>query len=279
MGYSGSTFFVTQNGAYMVKSVPRHFEHSFFKRDLLLPYADYMRQEPNSLLVRITDFLENAHYSIGSLLGLAPSHHIVMENIKRGESEDKRDGKAAEWETFDLKPLSFFYPERDIAGGLLATQAAKSKLPDDFDDKVHLSLDEAEEFKYQLQKDTAFLSKHNAVDYSLLLLRIPVPSSSDSTASETGNSAGSSTPAPYNPPRPQNWRTGVRSADGKFVYRAVILDFFWAKHKVHAMAMTGLIQSYNLIDRQGPMSVTAKSPEYRERFLKMCADLLQVQQE
>jgi hypothetical protein len=54
------------------------------------------------------------------------------------------------------------------------------------------------------------------------------------------------------------------------------LDFFWAKHKVHAQAMTGLIKTYNLVDNQGPMSVTTTSDEYRERFLKMCNEMIEV---
>jgi hypothetical protein len=270
-GFSGSTFFIAKEN-YIVKSIPRRFEHSFFKNELLLPYADYMRNNPGSLLVRITDFLQYSHYSVGSMMGLAPSHHIVMENIQRGKSLDQRQGKEAEWETFDLKPQSYFYPERDVAGGILASEATKSKLADDFDDKVRLTLDVAEDFKYQLQKDTAFLAKHNAVDYSLFLLRIPRPNDEQSAS---GPSSSTSRP-PYNPPEPQTWRTGIKSADGKYLYRAVILDFFWSKHKVHAQAMTGLIKAYNIFDRQGPMSVTTTSPEYRARFSKMCTDMLEV---
>jgi hypothetical protein len=91
MGFSGSTFFNTADGKYLVKSVPRHFEHSFFKDEMLVPYADHMRQNLDSLLVRITDFLE-AKSNISSTLGTAPAHHIVMENTKFGEKDDKRDG-------------------------------------------------------------------------------------------------------------------------------------------------------------------------------------------
>ncbi|KAK4508715.1 hypothetical protein PRZ48_002454 [Zasmidium cellare] len=246
MGYSGSTFFTTTNNTYLVKSIPRHFESSFFKNDLLLPYAEYMHDNPSSLLVRITDFLACNQWSLGTALSLAPTHHIIMENIKTGEGEG--------WETYDLKPMSYFYPERDVAGGVLTSEATKSKLADDFNEKISLSVDDAAEFTLQLQKDTAFLAAHNAVDYSLFLIRIP---SSTST------------------PSPPTWRTGIPSSDGKWIYRAAILDFFWAKHKVHAKAMTGLIKAYNTVDRQGPMSVTTESGEYRERFLKMCTEMVE----
>ncbi|CAK3894058.1 SAICAR synthase [Lecanosticta acicola] len=269
MGYSGSTFFTTTDSRYLVKSIPRHFEHSFFKNDLLVPYAEYMQNNPSSLLCRITDFLECYESSIGTMFGSAPSHHIVMDNILFGKGED-----GAEWEDWDLKPMSYFYPERDVAGGVLSSEATKSKLADEFNDKILLSLDQAEEFKAQLAKDTALLAKSNAVDYSLFLVRIPYSDPADPTKS-VGTENVTPAKAPFVPPNPPSWRTGARSVDGKYLYRAAILDFFWAKHKVHAKAMTGLINVYNAVDRQGPMSVTTESPEYRSRFMKMCTDLIE----
>jgi len=271
MGFSGSTFFNTADGKYLVKSVPRHFEHSFFKDEMLVPYAEHMRQNLASLLVRITDFLE-AKSNISATLGTAPTHHIVMENTKFGEQDDKR--KDVEWETWDLKPMSYFYPERDVAGGALASEETKSKLADDFSGKLVLGLDDAEDLKANLQKDTSFLAKSNAVDYSLFLVRIPL-SPEDPTTKADGSPEVPLEP-PIVPPGPPTWRTGVKSADGKYVYRACVLDFFWAKHKAHAMAMTGLISTYNVVGGHGPMSVTTTSEEYRERFLKMCEEMIEV---
>lgn len=270
MGYSGSTFFTTADGKYLIKSVPRHFEHSFFRDELLVPYADHMRANRNSLLVRITDFLE-AQRSVGATLGLAPSHHLVMENTKFGEAADKRDD--AEWETWDLKPMSYFYPERDVAGGALSSDETKEKLADGFEEKIVLSIDAAAEFRATLQKDTALLAQCNAVDYSLFLVRIPATAESKE---EDGGLPDVPVEPPLVPPGPPSWKTGVRSADGKYVYRAAVLDFFWAKHKVHAQAMTGLINTYNVVDRQGPMSVTTTSEEHRERFLSMCDEMVEV---
>lgn len=96
MGYSGSTFFTTSDQKYLVKSVPRHFEHSFFKEDFLPVYVKYMNENLDSLIVRIADFLEvNDAYrwSPGLLLGFAPSHHIVMENLLVGRDEGQAYGK------------------------------------------------------------------------------------------------------------------------------------------------------------------------------------------
>ncbi|KAI1378047.1 SAICAR synthase-like protein [Hypoxylon crocopeplum] len=266
MGYSGSTFFCTNDGAYLVKSIPRHFEHNFFKNELLMPYANHMRSNPSSLLVRITDFLESTHKSIGILLGLSPTHHVVMENIMYGH-QDSQGGLKPKWESWDLKPTSYFYPERDVAGGVLATEATKSKLADEFNDKIRLSKAQAAEFKLQLEKDTMLLEQSNSVDYSLFLVRI---SATDTVDDE-------SRPL-LTPPNPPSWRTGIISNNKKTVYRAAILDFFWAKHTVHAKAMTALVNGYNLIDEQGPMSITTDSKEYRDRFLKMCMDFVEVEE-
>lgn len=278
VGYSGSTFFRSKDGRYVVKSIPRHFEHSFFKHDLLLSYAEYMQSNPASLMIRITDFLECIQSSFGAILGLAPSHHIVMENTLYGQEEAGWEGK--KWETYDLKPMSYFYPERDVASGALASEATKSKLADNFPEKLVLTLHQAEDFKGQLEKDSKFLADHDAVDYSLFLVRIPLDNAK-SPGEVPEPPDGPPLPpeqAPFVPPSPPSWRTGVTSADGQYAYRAAILDFFWAKHKVHAMAMTGLINAYNAVDRKGPMSVTTEPHEYRKRFLRMCSEIIEVKE-
>ncbi|RYP35773.1 hypothetical protein DL766_002333 [Monosporascus sp. MC13-8B] len=282
MGYSGSTFFRTSDSAYLVKSIPRHSEHDFFKRDMLLPYADHMRSNPSTLLVRITDFLESAHKSIGLILGLAPSHHIVMENILYGHDQLPEGDRKAKWESWDLKPTSYFYPERDIAGGALTSEATKSKLADKFEGKIRLSRAQLAEFKAQLQKDTQLLANCNTVDYSLFLVRVSAddaPERESQLTLEPGQASSepiSPAQPPFSPPGPPTWRTGITSSDGKGVYRAAVLDFFWAKHTVHAKAMAGLVNTYRIIDDAGPMSITAESKEYRERFFDMCLELVEV---
>ncbi|KAI0895306.1 SAICAR synthase-like protein [Annulohypoxylon nitens] len=284
MGYSGSTFFHTSDNCFLVKSIPRHFEHDFFKQDMLLPYADHVRVNRSSLLVRITDFLESTHQSIGVLLGLAPSHHIIMENVLYGKPHDDQENSNPKWEAWDLKPTSYFFPERDIAGGALASEATKSKLADEFNDKILLSDAQATQFKRQLENDTLLLANCNAVDYSLFLVRISSADTPDDESQsplqpgQINNESVLPTQPPFSPPNPPTWRTGVTSSNGKEVYRAAILDFFWAKHAIHAKAMTGLIRGYNLIDDRGPMSITADSKEYRDRFLNMCVELIEVQE-
>ncbi|KAG8622759.1 hypothetical protein KVT40_009270 [Elsinoe batatas] len=270
MGYSGSTFFSTKNQAYLVKSIPRHFEHSFFREDLLHPYNDHMIEHRDSALCRITDLLSASHCSLGIPLGLAPSHHIVMENILYGQDDHKEDSDP-DWESFDLKPTSYFFPERDIADGKLTSEATKSRLADEFKDKIVLTEVQSKDFLRILERDTELLRDCNAVDYSLFLVRITTkdhdPFQDNSIMPDE---------SPFVPPGPPSWRTGVVSPDGKHVFRAAILDFFWAKHKMQPKLMTGLVKAYNTFDRQGPMSITTTPEEYRNRFLQMVKEMIEI---
>ncbi|KZM19188.1 uncharacterized protein EKO05_0006424 [Ascochyta rabiei] len=266
LGYSGSTFFTTPNTKFLVKSLPRHFEQSFFRKRLLEPYVDHMRFNQDSLLVRITDLLYCPTSTLGAFLGAAPSHHIVMENILYGKSSCSKN-QQKQWETFDLKPNDYFFPERDIAGGRLAPESVKDRLIDEFEDKIRVTIDEKEELVAQLSKDSKLLQENNAVDYSLFLVRFPADI----------NSGKHKVPTP--PGRGSTWRTGVVSRDGKWIYRAIVLDFFWSKDALQAQAFTGLVKLYNTLKfgkDHGPMSITTSSDEYRQRFLGMVEDMVEV---
>lgn len=252
---TAKTFFRTSNSAFLAKSVPRHFEHSFFRKDLLEPYYQYMRNHPESLLVWITDYIYAPYTSIGSILRTSPAHHIIMDNMLYGK-EELPDGD--KWETYDLKPIDYFYPERDLVPDPLVSEDTLERLADKFEDKVRLSRKNYEAVKRMLETDTAFLASANIVDYSLFLVRFP--------ASLKPGSLG----------RKTQWRVGVTSSDGIWKYRAVVLDFFWAKHKLHAQAMTGAVEAFNVIGRQGPMSITTTADEYREKFLTMADEMMEV---
>ncbi|KAK1756305.1 hypothetical protein QBC47DRAFT_379685 [Echria macrotheca] len=277
MGFSGSTFYSTADQKYLVKSVPRYSEHSFFRDDLLTPYVEYMATHPRSLLVRICDFLGASGFSIGRILRLAPSHHIVMENIMFGRQLAKDRGEV-DWEDWDLKPTSYFYPERDIADGALTSEATKNQLADEFHDRMILTREQADTFFASLEEDTRLLAAHNAVDYSLFLVRMRTPERD--AEEDPGSSQMVPTNPPSVPPDPPSWRTGVASADGKYIFRAAILDFFWAKHKIQPRIMTLLVTLWNvLISRQGHMSITTTPDEYRERFMKMVRGIVVVRDE
>lgn len=226
-----------------------------------------MELNPGSLLVRITDLLYSPAPTIGAALGTAPGHHIVMENILYGKSSCAKEDQE-KWETYDLKPNDYFYPERDVAGGRLAPDSVKERLIDEFPDKVRLTVDEKEDVVAQISRDTNILKEHNAVDYSLFIVRYPA-----SLASADNGQV----PVPAGKASP--WRAGLTSRDEKWVYRAVLLDFFWAKDAFQARAMTGLVKTFNLVKwgkDHGPMSITTSSDEYRTRFMRMVDDMIEV---
>jgi hypothetical protein len=257
LGYSGSTFFTTPNAKFLVKSLPRRFEYRFFTDELLAPYVAHNQEHPDSLLVRITDMPYAPRPSLGSILGTAPTHHIVMENLLFGKPEGDEGKK---WETYDLKPDDYFFPERDIANGNLAPQSVKDRLIDEFPDKkIIVPLDNREQLLATLNHDTQLLAAHSAVDYSLFLVRYP-QTNADTAALPSGVSCP--------------WREGVPDVRGEWTYRAVVLDFFWAKSALQAKAMTGLVDTYNVVADQGPMSITAEPGEYRQRFMKMVDNLV-----
>lgn len=63
-----------------------------------------MTRYPESLLVRITDFLHTPYRGLGNILCAAPSHHIIMENVMYGKEGDSLKDK---WENYDLKPVTY----------------------------------------------------------------------------------------------------------------------------------------------------------------------------
>jgi hypothetical protein len=214
-----------------------------------------MSTHADSIIVWITDYVYAPYRTIGSILKTTPAHHIIMENVLSGKEEDPAKD---DWETYDLKPIDYFFPERDLLPDPLVSEETLNRLADKFEDKIHMRRSDYEQFRKILESDTRFLQSSNAVDYSLFLIRYP--------ASSNPGVVGKKNP----------WRVGFPSLDGKWKYRAVILDFFWAKHKLHAQAMTTVVQTFNIIGRQGPMTITTTAEEYRQKFLDMVDELLEV---
>ncbi|KAG6010737.1 hypothetical protein E4U21_004125 [Claviceps maximensis] len=287
LGYSGSSFFHTSNGKYLVKSLDRVSESDFFTKELFDPYTAHMKTHPSSLLVHITDVLYAPRATLGTIFGIQPRHYIIMENLLYGLGKGQGKGnqlQLVKWETFDLKPDDYFFPERDVAGGRLASDEVIDGLVDEFSDQIRVPPLVKQELLDILTEDTKFLARQDVVDYSLFLARFPkaeLVAAAASTADggqededdnhdDVGNLLATSTTL-VSP----SWRTGVPSTDGKWIYRAVLLDFMWAKHKMQARAMTGLIGALNfLLRRKEPMSITADPGEYQARFTRMVERLL-----
>lgn len=133
LGFSGSLFFYTDDRSFIVKSIGRRFEYMFLYETLLEPLGKYYRETPSTLLSQVTDVLYSFEHRLGSYFGVSPSHYIVMTNVLGGLDKEKGCKK------WDLKPQSFFEPTRDLVPDELKTEAAKSGLADELDEKIVLS--------------------------------------------------------------------------------------------------------------------------------------------
>lgn len=199
-----------------------------------------------------------------------------MENILFGKTAETQEDK---WETYDLKPSDYFYPRRDMLPDQMTSPETMDRIVNMFDDKMRLSQREASSLKTMLATDTAFLERLSVVDYSLFLVRFPAsadPQRPDdralsSTMRKRDSGLGSETADVG-----VSWRQGVESADGKWTYRAVLLDFMWCKHQLRAQATTGAVRSFNVVARQGDMSITTTPEDYRKSFLEMVDKIVEV---
>uniref|UniRef100_A0A8H7K853 PIPK domain-containing protein n=1 Tax=Bionectria ochroleuca TaxID=29856 RepID=A0A8H7K853_BIOOC len=154
LGYSGSTFFTTPDAKFLIKSLPRRFEHTFFTHDLCGPYLSHNTAHPDSLLVRITDM----SWRTSSTASPPPPPPPLWT---------KRPPTAAE--SFDLKPADYFFPERDLANGRLAPSRVKDNLVDFVPHKIRVPPAAKRSLMDLLSRDTRLLASHSAVDYSLFL--------------------------------------------------------------------------------------------------------------
>ncbi|KAL1964950.1 hypothetical protein VTN77DRAFT_6303 [Rasamsonia byssochlamydoides] len=215
-----------------------------------------MSSRPDSLLVRITDFLVAQYHTLGAMLRFVPTHYFIMENVLCDRQVER---EADKWETYDLKPIDYFYPERDLLPGSLRSQATLRRLRDVFEDKIRITKEQYCDLRRTIEEDTGFLQSVNTVDYSLFLVRFPAHLQPGNTNARTCQ-----------------WREGVPSADGKWKYRTVLLDFFWAKHTLHAQALTSLVHTFNVVGQKGPMTITTTAEEYRQRFLQMIDGMVEL---
>lgn len=201
LGFSGATFFNTANGEYLIKSIDRTFEWRYYYTHLLVPLSAYYLENPNTYIVHITDVLFNFAPRLARLFKTSPSNYLVMVNSAQGEG----------WEEYDLKPTSYFYPERDFLGGRWTSEKTKEMLHDEFPGEIKLTREVYDRVMSQLEKDSVFLCSMEAIDYSLFLLR-----------RKCGEVATPGT---------------VRDASREWEYRFTILDFFTSTKMVRTKLM------------------------------------------
>ena len=255
LGFSGSLFFYTHDKSLIIKSVGRQFEYQFLYEKMLDSFASYCSttdsQGQPTLLCQITDVLASFDYRLGDWLGISPSHYVVMANVLEGLDTARGCRK------WDLKPQSFFEPTRDLVPDPVKTEQAKSGLADELDDEIVLTRREKSLLMQQTERDTAFLQDMKTIDYSLLLGRYPVdmfhPPHQD---------GGERDPMALPAEGTTDFVRGIRSADGKWVYKMVLLDFFWNTEQLMAKVVKA---AGKLLPEQ---TVTTEPERYRKEFLR-----------
>jgi hypothetical protein len=246
LGFSGAAFFFTPNGKkFIIKSLPNEFEWVFFYSDLLTKYCDYMTVNQDSLLCRITDALFNFDLRFWNLLRLGTaSHFLVMQNMLAGFDEEKG---CQQW---DLKPRD--YLRADLLVPLSGEESERLLFKKG---GLKLTQTQCDNLMSVLSRDTMFLAERKVVDYSLLIGRYPL---------EMGVQLE----------EPSNFRGGVISADGKYVYRIGIIDFFFS----HKTAPSIVQNAGDIIPGDLEFTFTDAPQSYRKNFLEMARDYVSIQE-
>lgn len=174
-----------------------------------------------------------------------------------------------------MKPQNFFEPIWDLVPDDMRTEAAKSGLADELDEKIVLGQDQKNElmcilhpptfrliyimkrsgsefYRHLIEHDTAFLVKMETIDYSMLLGRYPIEVFHDKPDPSRHRD-------PLVLPKKDHFVSGVRSADRNWVYKMCIL---WNVEQLHPK----LIKATGLALPE--QTVTAEPDRYRKEFLK-----------
>ncbi|TGZ81015.1 SAICAR synthase-like protein [Ascodesmis nigricans] len=267
LGLSGSLFFLTQDKSIIIKSLNRSFEYTFLHTAMLDALGHYfLTHESATLIARITDVLYTFDHRFGAWLGISPSHYIVMENILTGLDESE-EGRCRKW---DLKPQNFFEPTRDLVPDDLKTEQAKSGLADALDEPIVLTKRDRDDLIAILERDLEFLEQMGTIDYSLLLGRYPVEmfKGEGGTLEWGGDAAAADTSGKGR--WEERFVKGVRSGDGKWVYRMTVLDWLWNVERLRPKVMK---TAGKLLPEQ---TVTTEPGRYRREFMKMMDEYIKV---
>ncbi len=246
LGFSGAAFFFTPGEKkYIVKSLPNEFEWKFFYNSLLVPYCEYMLAHKDTMLTRITDALFNFDLRFWNWLRLGTaSHFLVMQNMLDGFDEEKG---CRQW---DLKPTE--YLRADLLIPLSGEENEKLLFKKG---GISFTQEQHDKFMEILARDTKFLADKKVVDYSLLLGRYPL---------EVGVALGEEKTFPG----------GVVSADGKYIYKIGIIDFFFS----HKTAPAVVKNAGDIIPGDLEFTFTDAPSSYRKNFLEMAKDYIKIEE-
>lgn len=246
-GKSGSFFYYSADGKYMVKTIS-HTEHRFFRK-ILAKYYSHIVTNPDTLLVRFLG-AHQIRFGRHSKFGSKRIYFVVMGNLFDTPFKIER--------RYDLKgSWSGRYTPDEKRSDI--TRALKDLDIIDLDQHIRLDAQNTLLFNTQLEKDSKFLADCGIIDYSLLL----------GVHTITGDLPPE--PAPvygrYVPFWQKNWG-GVLSDDKTQIYYMGVIDIL-----IHfnARKLGELVIKSIYDDRKG-VSVQFPS-KYQQRFMKFMLQL------
>ena len=166
-GKSGSFFYYSFDGKYMVKTIS-HTEHRFF-RHILEKYYSHMVQNRNTMLVRFLGahkIRQGKHSKVGS----KSIYFVVMGNLFDTPLKIHRryDLKGSWVGRLCVIGAGVRRSTKDADRGDTA-RALKDLDIVDLDEHIRLDEKTTALFQSQLEKDSRFLAECGIIDYSLLL--------------------------------------------------------------------------------------------------------------
>eukprot|EP00516_Mucochytrium_quahogii_P007761 CAMPEP_0203757878 /NCGR_PEP_ID=MMETSP0098-20131031/10738_1 /ASSEMBLY_ACC=CAM_ASM_000208 /TAXON_ID=96639 /ORGANISM=" , Strain NY0313808BC1" /LENGTH=813 /DNA_ID=CAMNT_0050650123 /DNA_START=36 /DNA_END=2477 /DNA_ORIENTATION=- len=272
-GKSGSFFYFTSDGRFMVKTVHKE-EHKLLRNILPQYYYRMTRVDgPDSLLCRVVG-CHVVRLSKNSKIGAEKIYFVVMTNMLNTDLDLYR--------RFDLKGSWVGRKQNEAA-----RENPKTTLKDvDFTDlkqKIRIGRERKEKLMAALRRDAAFLEEKHIIDYSLLLgihkhdNRGSIDSFISSTDSEkrlrsdlgsqasisSASSLGSDDPQDIYIPFFQQDNGGMTSEDGSETYVMGVIDFLTLYNGKKVAERIG--KSMLLYDRQG---ISVQPPQkYAKRFI------------
>ena len=166
-GKSGSFFYYSFDGKYMVKTIS-HTEHRFF-RHILEKYYSHMVQNRDTMLVRFLGahkIRQGKHSKVGS----KSIYFVVMGNLFDTPLKIHRryDLKGSWVGRLCVIGAGVRHSTKDADRGDTA-RALKDLDIVDLDEHIRLDEKTTALFQSQLEKDSRFLAECGIIDYSLLL--------------------------------------------------------------------------------------------------------------
>ena len=246
-GKSGSFFYYSADGKYMVKTIS-HTEHRFF-RQILEQYYSHIVTNPDTMLVRFLG-AHQIRFGKHNKLGGKRIYFVVMGNLFDTPFKIQR--------RYDLKGswVGRFTPDEKRVD---ITRALKDLDIVDLNEHIRMTAADTALFNNQLEKDSQFLANCGIIDYSLLLGLHYVE--------------GDLPPEPepiygrYVPFWQKNWG-GLLSDDKKVIYYMGVIDILihFNSRKFGELAIKTVFMDGKGVSVQYPK-------KYQKRFMKFMDQL------